>query len=139
MQSHLVFLCAMLALGACTTAAGQGDAAACPARKCVALGQTQQLAPGLRVTPIAVVEDSRCPPDVTCAWAGRLRIRVQIERQSEQSEAVIGTEEPLRIRGGFLSLERVSPPARAANQGPPTPGEYRIAFAFAPDMMNQQG
>lgn len=41
------------------------------------IGETAQLG-NVSVRPIAVVEDSRCPIDVTCVWAGRLTVRVAI-------------------------------------------------------------
>jgi hypothetical protein len=33
---------------------------------------------GLRVRPIKVIEDSRCPAAVNCAWAGRLTVRARM-------------------------------------------------------------
>ena len=33
----------------------------------------------LRIIPLEIVEDSRCPADVQCVWAGRLVARVQIQ------------------------------------------------------------
>ena len=38
----------------------------------------------LRVKPLAVLEDSRCPVDVACVWAGRVRLRVQVSGMGEQ-------------------------------------------------------
>jgi hypothetical protein len=45
------------------------------------IGETADLGGGLTVRPIAVIEDSRCPGDVTCIWAGRLRIRANASGQ----------------------------------------------------------
>lgn len=36
------------------------------------LGQTVNLG-GPKVTPLAVLEDSRCPKEARCIWAGRVR------------------------------------------------------------------
>ena len=33
---------------------------------------------GLKIRPIEVVEDSRCPATVQCAWAGRLKVRARM-------------------------------------------------------------
>jgi len=33
---------------------------------------------GLRIRPIEVVEDSRCPTAVNCVWAGRLTVRARM-------------------------------------------------------------
>lgn len=55
-------------------AAGQPEARSATA----GLGETAEVG-GIAVTPLAVLEDSRCPSDVTCVWAGRVRIRARIE------------------------------------------------------------
>ena len=41
------------------------------------LGQTAT-GNGLKVRPIKVVEDSRCPATVRCVWAGRLKVRARM-------------------------------------------------------------
>src|SRR4051794_3968711 len=41
------------------------------------LGQTVRIG-ALRLKPIAVLEDSRCPQLVTCVWRGRLRITASV-------------------------------------------------------------
>ena len=38
------------------------------------LGQTVNVG-GPKVTPLAVLEDSRCPMEARCIWAGRVRLR----------------------------------------------------------------
>lgn len=42
------------------------------------IGETANLGGGLTVRPLDVIEDSRCPANVTCVWAGRLRLRAQV-------------------------------------------------------------
>src|SRR3546814_10853741 len=42
------------------------SAAGCHTTKCVALGERQQVWRDLAVTPLEVIEDSRCPKDVQC-------------------------------------------------------------------------
>lgn len=43
------------------------------------LGVEQRLTADVAITPLAVVEDSRCPVDVFCIQAGRLVITAQID------------------------------------------------------------
>lgn len=46
----------------------------------VRLGETEtSTASGIKVTFLSVVEDSRCPDDAQCVWAGRVLIDVEIE------------------------------------------------------------
>ncbi|QGZ93949.1 hypothetical protein [Terricaulis silvestris] len=72
-----------------------------------AIGQTADLGGGLRVRPLEVVEDSRCPQNARCIWAGRLRLRVNVEgvgdREITADEAAVETP-----RGNF-QLVAVSP------------------------------
>ena len=67
----------VVALAACSTVAGAGTT--------VAAGQPFDLAPGAQATLadggtlryLALVNDSRCRPDVQCIWAGDAEIRIE--------------------------------------------------------------
>lgn len=87
----------------------------------VRLGETKRIG-GLEVRPIAVIEDSRCPRDVTCVWAGRLRLRAEIG--GREAELVLG-EAYAPAGGGRLTLvsawpERWQDPPPDAGRGPAT-------------------
>ncbi len=41
------------------------------------------LSNGVYITPIKIVEDSRCPTDVVCVWAGRIILEVRLESGNE--------------------------------------------------------
>jgi hypothetical protein len=59
------------------------------------------------VKPLEVVEDSRCPPDVSCVWAGRVRLRVAV---SGADEPVMEIGRPVTVAGGQrLTLVGVAP------------------------------
>ncbi len=82
------------------------------------------------VTPLAVLEDSRCPRDVTCIWAGRVRIRARIEADGRSFEAEMELGKPIASAGGEeVVLASVSPErtASAAIQA----DDYRFTFAPA--------
>ena len=87
------------------------------------IGETADLGNGLRVRPLEVIEDSRCPQNARCVWAGRLRLKVAVEGVGEREvtldEAAVETP-----RGNF-SLVAVSP-------GPWTdwPEEQRTPYRF---------
>lgn len=64
---------------------------------------------GLVVRPLAVTEDSRCPVNVTCVWAGRVVLRARVS--GLPGDQTISSIEPLRLPdGGTLNLASVWPP-----------------------------
>ena len=71
------------------------------------LNETADLGEGLRVRPLDVVEDSRCPQNARCVWAGRLRLRVDVEGVGERE--VILDEAPLATPRGSFALVAASP------------------------------
>jgi hypothetical protein len=91
-----------------------------------ALGQTV-VVHGRRITPLHVIEDSRCPSSVTCVWAGRVRLSVRVDRAVR--EMTLG--HPLRVAGGALRLSSVLP-ARTRTTAI-APRAYRFGFRFERD------
>jgi hypothetical protein len=89
------------------------------------IGQTAELG-GIAVTPIAVLEDSRCPRDVQCPWAGRVRINARTTDRSASRTQELALGEPVPVAGGKLELVEVEPEARA--QTPIPAGDYRFGF-----------
>jgi hypothetical protein len=87
------------------------------------IGETADLGNGLRVRPLEVLEDSRCPQNARCVWAGRLRLRVAIEGVGERE--VISDEAATQTPRGAFTLAVVSP-------GPWTdwPQEQRPPYRF---------
>lgn len=118
-------LFAALALAACASPAGgapeqaplpqhiredlaQRDAAlAEPGVVAVRINETADLGDGLRVRPLEVLEDSRCPQNARCVWAGRLRVRVAVEGVGERE--VILDEAATQTPRGAFALVAVSP------------------------------
>ena len=115
-------------LGACTIIpdpARPQSATVPPPGGAVALGQPVTVG-SLVATPLEVVEDSRCPVNARCVWAGRLVVRTRIEGQgwNQTSDLVLG--EPYPTRGGTLALVSGDPSPEA---GTPTPREaYRFVY-----------
>lgn len=71
------------------------------------VGQTADLGDGLRVRPLEIVEDSRCPQNARCIWAGRLRVRVTVEGVGERE--VILDEAAVETPHGSFALVAASP------------------------------
>jgi hypothetical protein len=67
------------------------------------IGEAADLGGGLVVRPIRVIEDSRCPNNVQCIWAGRLRLLADIS--GRELELTLGEASPQ----GSVMLAVVSP------------------------------
>ena len=85
---------------------------------------------GPYVTPLAALEDSRCPMNARCVWAGRVRLSVRIDLGSRSETREIASDAPIRVADGYLTLAEVQPDRMADNQaGSPRP--YHFGFTFA--------
>ena len=82
---------------------------------------------GPYVTPLAVVEDSRCPVGVQCVSAGRTRVMVRIDLGSRSEYRELCSDKPLQVADGTLSLVEVAPAPAARAQ----PSAYRFGMRFA--------
>jgi hypothetical protein len=82
---------------------------------------------GPYVTPLQIVEDSRCPADVQCVSAGRTRVAVRIDLGSRSEYRVLCSDAPLQVADGQLALIEVTPAAAAGTR----PGAYRFGMRFA--------
>lgn len=117
-----VALALALPLAACATtpdriAAAEGSA--------VKLGQPVALA-GLTLTPMTVVEDSRCPINARCVWAGRIVVTTSVDGAgwSENANLILG--EPQQVRGTRVALVSAEP-GRMAGQDTAM-DDYRFVF-----------
>jgi hypothetical protein len=127
-------MAAMLALAGCAATPGEpaGSSATAPETTMAGLGESARLG-DVTVRPLAILEDSRCPQDVQCVWAGRVRLRAAISGVPGESEMVLG--EPFALpRGGAVTLTAVEP----ARWHAPPPGvdadaPPRFAFIRTPD------
>jgi hypothetical protein len=54
----------------------------------VKIGQTI-LDGDIRITPLEIMEDSRCPLGVTCVWAGTVKLKVRLSNGLESKELII--------------------------------------------------
>lgn len=71
----------------------------------VALNETADLGGGLTVTPLEVLEDTRCPANVDCVWAGQVRLRVNVSGV----EAELSSEQGLSTPNGMVVLAVIKP------------------------------
>lgn len=107
----------------------QRDAAlAEPGVVAVRIGETANLGDGLRVRPLEVLEDSRCPQNARCVWAGRLRVRVAVEGAGEH-EVILDEGAVTTPRGSFTLVAATPGPWTDWPEGAKPP--YRFGFKRA--------
>lgn len=107
-----------------------------PAPQAASLNQEIQLAPGeqaayqqqgLSVEFVRVVDDSRCPSDVTCVWAGE--VKVQLSTRVNSAEAVqheITAGQQATVGELRLAVVKVQPDPISTRQI--SPEEYRVTL-----------
>ena len=122
-----------LALPACTTtwqdAPIVDGAAALPQGSVVPLGQPVALG-AVVLTPMRVVEDSRCPINARCIWAGRVIVETRVDGAGwrETTELELGKAKVVRCyRLALTSAE----PGRTSD-APTDPDAYRFTYDGGP-------
>jgi hypothetical protein len=104
-----------------TTAYQKGDTVTVSARlnqSVTALGET--------ITPLEVIDDSRCPTDVQCIWAGTVHVRAIVISGMGTGTIVLELGKPSTTEVNTITLENVEP---AKNSKLPTQAsDYRFTF-----------
>lgn len=118
-----IALAAFALLGACTTvpSASAGPTAA--------LGQTASVG-GLTIRPVRVVEDSRCPVNARCVWAGRMILHAEVRDRTGRAAYDLTLGEPVTHRAGQLALVAAEPGRMAGSET--DPAAYRFTFEYRP-------
>jgi hypothetical protein len=132
-----LLLAALLAapLAACAAApdAALADESTAGGPRAVELPATVTLAPGERVIArgpdlavrfAGVSEDSRCPEGVTCVWAGRAVVQVEVGDGEAPTVPLEVGGEPRVVRGLALAAEALDPYPRA--DAATRPEDYRL-------------
>jgi hypothetical protein len=94
----------------------------------VALGQ-EAMVDGPVVKPVAVLEDSRCPMNARCVWAGQVRLKMLWVRSQGEKEFELTLGEPKQLADGAITLISVRPDKRT--DAVLKPSDYRFSFTFA--------
>jgi hypothetical protein len=92
------------------------------------LNQTVKVA-DFQLTPLEVIEDSRCPGDVQCVWAGRLRLKARIEFGGKAAEQDLTLGEEQSVGRGTLTLIEAMPHPEKGRTV--YPEDYRFGFTYA--------
>ena len=96
----------------------------------------------MNVTFKRMVEDSRCPKDVQCIWAGNATaevefmgtytrpVTVQLSTSNDASKGYANTE---KFNGYKITLEEITPETTSAKGFKSLKGSYQIALKFEKD------
>lgn len=122
-MKRFALLLGPLLLAACTTSPPA------PPSPTAALGQVATL-DGIRVRPLKLLEDSRCPTNVQCAWAGRLRLLAELYGPDAAIQRELTLGKPVAVSTGRLSLIAAQPEPLAG--AATDPAAYRFTFRFEP-------
>lgn len=64
---------------------------------------------GMTILVLSVIEDSRCPTDVTCIQAGTVRVRAEFSDATGTSERTLVLHEATEVLGRMVELTEVLP------------------------------
>lgn len=78
------------------------------------------------VTPMSIVEDSRCPINARCVWAGRLIVKTRIDGEGWRDTADITLGETYGTHGRVIALVSAEPDK--ITQSEIEPGSYLFVF-----------
>ena len=124
---------AALSLAACaTTAQPEPPIAMPPAPEGTdgwqAIGERGEFGPV--IIPLRVIEDSRCPMNARCVWAGRLVVETEILLRggAESLTVPMTMGEPVPVADGAATLVAVWPDQVTGHTV--SAGEYRFAYRF---------
>lgn len=90
------------------------------------LGETANFN-GISITPLSIVEDSRCPSGVQCIQAGTVRVNVKsLQNGGITKETVVGLNAPAKIDTFSVALVTVTPGTKANQKI--SNSDYRLRF-----------
>ena len=78
------------------------------------------------ITPLAIVEDSRCPVNVQCIQAGTVRMRVRLDTGMGTTEYVFKLNEQMTTETQTITLVAVTPEKNTTTSI--NPEDYRFVF-----------
>lgn len=127
MLKRNIALTALLSLSACVTTTGMETPL--PNGNNVPLGRSAYV-DGPIIRPVKVIEDSRCPMNARCIWAGTVKIEAIWLRPGNDRSIELELGKPVRLADGSIELTDVSPSRMAGEGRELKPADYRFSFRF---------
>jgi hypothetical protein len=121
-----------LALAGCSAAPARDLQSVDPGTEVtLAPGASVSLKSGeLKVRFVAVTEDSRCPRDVNCIWAGEVKVRLETRHSTNTATPVEVRAGDSTDSGGYrLTVVRVEPQPVSTTRI--APQDYRVTLTIA--------
>jgi hypothetical protein len=116
---------ASLTLAGCAVIPAPDSTAPQPSGYAVPFGQPVRVGE-LLVTPRKLVEDSRCPMNARCVWAGRVVVKTTIAGAGWADTADLTLGEPYGTHGKVIALVWARPDKVAATETQPL--DYRFIY-----------
>ena len=116
-MKHIFSIAAALALSACATFPIASPIIEPTIRSdgLATFGQPTRVG-ALVVTPQALVEDSRCPINARCVWAGRLVLKTRIDGAGWHETVDLTLGQPVSTHGAGLALVSAEPGKMAGSE-----------------------
>ena len=124
-MKHVALVVAALLLSACSIVTLPGTSMRSDGL--AAMGQPTRVG-RLVVTPQSLVEDSRCPINARCIWAGRLVLKTRIDGAGWRETVDLTLGQPHSTHGTGLALVSAEPGKTAGA----TPSPPASLFGFEP-------
>lgn len=89
---------------------------------------------GVTVTFLGVVEDSRCPVNVYCVWAGRVTVEVSIMKRNEAAFKInltLPDRDKKEFDGYAITLLRVDPQREYPDRMEISASDYEITLKIS--------
>jgi hypothetical protein len=82
----------------------------------------------LTVDVVGITEDSRCPADVQCVWAGRAAIELELRSGGKSTKVIFYSNEDkvVKFEGYTLNFLRIAPDKLSTREL--RPGDYTITL-----------
>lgn len=82
---------------------------------------------GMAITPLEVLQDSRCAVDVVCIWAGKVELLIKLEKDGQVQEATSTPSTLIEFSGRQIELIEVGPVPYSTKQIQPE--DYLFTFS----------